>query len=252
TLKTQKQKPGRSHRHYRRNHLRSLRRNHAAVVTTAAAPAFIYTVERRDKLFNVPGVLNGDADNFFGGLVTTSSQPFSINLNNIESTSAGTTQMQVSLVGLTLQHHLVNVVLNNSLLGTMDFSNTSPAVQTFIVPFALLLEGNNIGQLSPATVRSDGVVPGNDASLLDYVRLSYPHSLRASNNSLQFSIKSTQSARIDGFTASNIRVVDISDLTAVKDVHPTVERSGAGFAATIPPGARGKARRLVSLPNTQI
>ena len=103
-------------------------------MVAAAAPAFIYTVERRDKLFNVPGVLNGDADNFFGGLVTATSQPFNIALHNVEATSTATTQLEVSLRGLTLQPHFVNVRLNGTLVGTVQFANEDPAVQTITVP----------------------------------------------------------------------------------------------------------------------
>ena len=245
-----KSKPVR-HRH-RRNHLRSLRRNHATMVT-AAAPAFIYTVERRDKLFNVPGVLNGDADNFFGGLVTATSQPFNIALHNVEATSTATTQLEVSLRGLTLQPHFVNVRLNGTLVGTVQFANEDPAVQTLTVPLASLNEGNNSIQLTSINCSlPNPPQPCNDASLLDYVRLIYPHNLRANSDTLQFTIKSTQTARIDGFTVPNIRVVDITDLTAVQDIHPIVETSGGGFAATIPAATRGKARRLVAIPDTQI
>ncbi len=84
------------------------------------------------------------------------------------------------------------------------------------------------------------------------MRISYPRSFKANNDSLQFTIKATQSPRIDGFTTPNIRIFDITDSTAIKELHPIIDSNGAEFAATVSPGSRGKARRIVALTDAQV
>jgi hypothetical protein len=127
----------------------------------------------------------------------------------------------------------------------ISFADQSPTVQTLSFPGGWLIDGDNAIKISPA--------PGtSDTSLVDYVRVTYPHSFRAENDSLQFSLKSTQSARVDGFTSADIRVVDVTDPNSVQLMRPIVDGSGSTFAATVPGGGRGKARRLVELPSARI
>jgi hypothetical protein len=231
-------------RKHRQNHLRSARHNHASFATVAA-PAFVYTVERKDRIIYYPGALNGDAENFFGNTVTPTSGPFTMTIHNPEPTSPIAAQLQVSLRGVSAQSHQVNVFVNGNLMGTIGFSLVDPVTQTFFFPVSTLLEGAN-------TIKLVGTIGSNDVSLIDYVRLIYPHSFKSDNDSLEFSIKSNQSARLDGFTIPNIRLLDLSDLTAVEEIRPIVQSSGAGYVIEIPAGGQGKARRMIALPDTQL
>jgi hypothetical protein len=241
----------RTRRH--RKHARALRRNHPTM-TLDAAPNFIYHVQRKDRGSNsvifFTAALNGDQENFFGEFLSeTFNQSLTLTLRNVEQTSAATAQVTVALQGVSIQNHQVNVLLNGLLAGTITFANQNAATQTISFPVSWLVEGDNIVKLVPTACPCP---PGHDSSVLDYVSISYPHSFRADNDSLQFSVKSTLAARIDGFTSQNIRVLDISDPANVQAVHPIFETSGAGFALTIQPVGRTKGRRLVALPDTQL
>lgn len=247
-LKTRNSKL-RSHRPKRS---RALRRNHPTI-TVAAAPNFIYNVQRKDRFIFFTAALNGDQENFFGPVVvadTPSQNPLTptaltLTLNNVEQTSAATAQVTVALQGVSLINHQVNVLVNDLLAGTINLSIQDAATQTFAFPVSWLVEGTN-------TVKLVAGGPGHDTTLVDYVRISYPHSFRPDNDSLQFSVKSTLAARIDGFTSANIRVLDISDPANVQLVHPIIESSGASFALTVLPSGRTKGRRLIALPATQL
>ncbi len=249
-LRTPNSKLRRSRRQHR--HSRSRRRNHA-IPALAAAPNFIYHVQRKDRLIFYPQALNGDQENFFGPVVvadTPSQNPptptaITLTLNHVEMTSAATAQVTVALQGVSFTNHQVNVLVNDLLAGTITLAIQDAATQTFSLPVSWLVEGNN-------TVKLVAGGPGHDTTLVDYVSIVYPHSFRPDNDSLQFSVKSTLAARIDGFTTSNIRVLDISDTANVQQVHPIVETSSAGFALTIQPSGRTKGRRLVALPATQL
>jgi len=236
----------------KRRHSRALRRNHATIAL-AAAPNFIYNVQRKDRGSSATffsQALNGDQENFFGAFLNPNINPsLTLTLRNIETTSAGSAQVTVALQGVSLQNHQVNVLVNGLLAGTVSYSIQDAATQTFSFPVSWLVEGDNIVKLVPVAPPSP---PFSDSSLLDYVTISYPRSFRAENDSLKFNLKSTLASRIDGFTSQNIRVLDISDPANVQAVHPIIETSGAGFALTIQPVGRTKGRRLVALPDTQL
>jgi hypothetical protein len=248
----------RSRRH--RRHARARRRNHATIAATPA-PNFIYTVQRKDRASNsviyFSAALNGDQENFFGEFMKGSdgnghppiNPSLTLTLHNVETTSAATAQVTVALQGVSLQNHQVNVLVNGLLAGTVNYAIQDAATQTFSVPISWLVEGDNLVMLVPVAPPSP---PFSDSSLLDYVRISYPHSFKPDNDSLQFSVKSTLAARLDGFTSANIRLLDISDPANVQGVRPMIESSGPGFALTVLPVGRTKGRRLVALPNTQL
>jgi hypothetical protein len=237
------------------------RRNHAVAPTvTSAAPNFAYTVLRRDRKIYFTTVLNGSAENFFGDTVSgpTSSTPNptptteTLNLQNVEMSAAGPAQLKVALQGVLQQAHQVSVKFNGVLVGYVSFFGLEHKEQTFTVPVSLLVEGNN-------SVQVVGTAPfsGNtsDFSLVDYTQITYPHSLKATNNTLRFSLRYTQSARIDGFTCANnrcddIRILDITNPMAVREVRPIVEPSGSGYALTVvATGGQTKGlRTLIALP----
>lgn len=227
----------------RRNAPRARRRRNHAPATEA--PAFVYSVQRRDRNIYYSAALNGPKENFFGPVIFGDGPIVTVNARNLETSSSSPAQIQVAMQGVSLEPHLVRVFVNGSLAGSLSFSDQTAANQTFSVPLSWLIEGDNSIKLAP-------VASSHDTSILEYVRITYPHSFRPENDSLQFSIKSNQSARLDGFTTSNLRVLDISDPAAVQEIDPIIDAGGNGFAATIPGGGTGKSRRLIALPASRL
>jgi len=211
----------------------------------SAAPAFTYSLQYKDRSVYYSAALNGDRENFFGPVVFGDGPTVPLTIHNIEPTSTAPAQLQVALQGVSLEAHQVRVLVNGSLAGAITFSDQSSAVQTFSIPNSWLVEGDNAIKLVP-------VASSHDTSVVDYIRITYSHSFRADGDSSQLSVKSTQDARIDGFTTSNIRVLDVTDPTSVQLVRPIVEVNGSAFAATVPGGERGKARRLIALPESRV
>jgi hypothetical protein len=168
-----------------------------------------------------------------------------VTLRNIETTSPAPAQLQVNLQGVSFETHQVRVFVNSSLAGTIIFPDETQASQTFAIPTSWLVEGDNAVKLAP-------VGSSHDTSVMESLRVSYPHSFRAENDALQFSVRANQSSRINGFTTSDLRVLDITDPNAVQEVRPAVESAGGGFVATIPSIGVGKARRIVALPATRL
>jgi hypothetical protein len=222
-----------------------------ALVSTAAAN-FAYTVQRKDRTVYFSSLLNGDTENFFGEVLSGSSPaPQTLTIHHIERTAAGPAQLQVALQGVTQQAHQVNVLFNGVQLGSVSFFALDHAVQTFSVPGSLLAEGNNSVQLVPVAAASP---PTTDVDLVDYLQITYPHSYIADSNTLHLSIKFNQSARIDGFTDPNARILDVTNPMAVAQVRPIVETTASGYALTIPAaGQNAKGRRtLVVFPSSEL
>jgi hypothetical protein len=147
-------------------------------------PAFIYNVERKDRSIYFAAALNGPAENFFGEVLVNDPAALALTVHNVEATSTLPAQLQISLRGVTLQDHQVNVFVNGVLVGSLAFFGQDQAIQSFPLPLSALVEGDNSVELVP-------IAAGYDVSVVDYVRLTYPHSFKADSDSLQFTIKST-------------------------------------------------------------
>src|SRR5207247_2448832 len=111
--------------------------------------------------------------------------------------------------------HQIRVELNDIPVATLNYSGVEHLVQTVNIPVTQLHDGVN-------TIKFTRTSTG-DVSLVDYVRLTYPHTFRADNNSLRFGLRSTQSARIDGFSTQNVSLIHYSDPFSVSVIRPIVE-----------------------------
>lgn len=235
----------RSKRRPRRNRRPRMRHHISPPTALEIQPAFSYVTEYKNRSIYYTAALNGDHENFFGPVIFGPGVTVTLNLTNIEKTSGAPAQLQLAIQGASLGPHQLNVTVNGVSAGSVSWMDTGATTQTLSFPIDWLVEGSNSIKFIPAS-------PNQDTSLLDYARLTYAHGFHADNDSLQFSVKATQSARIDGFTTGNIRMLDVTDPNSVQEVRPIVEGSGNSFAATLPAGDRGKARRLIALPADRI
>jgi hypothetical protein len=151
-------------------------RNHA---TLAAAPAnFDYTVERKDRGVYYSSLLNGDTENFFGQVISTNPASQTLTVPNPDLTAAGPAKLEVAMQGVNMVYHQVTVKLNGTTLGMVQpstFFGQNHAVQTFDVLPSLLLDGANTLTLTPTTCTPTCY----DITIVDYARLTYPHTFRA-------------------------------------------------------------------------
>ncbi|HYW70960.1 MAG TPA: C25 family cysteine peptidase [Pyrinomonadaceae bacterium] len=233
-------KPLRSTRRSRRGRRKPRPAHHHATMADTVAPAFSFVTEYTERRIYYTAALNGDRENFFGPVIFSPSASIQVSLKNIEPTSTNPALLQLSLQGVSLGQHQLNVTVNGSAAGSITWQDQASTVQTLSIPPAWLIEGLNEIKFAPLNA--------NDTTLLDYARITYAHSLRADNDGLQFTVKATQTTRIDGFTTGDIRVLDVTDPTLVQEVRPIIEATGNNYAATVPGGDRGKARRFVALP----
>jgi hypothetical protein len=205
----------------------------------SSGPGFLYDVQLKEHFIYFSSLLNGAAENYFGGSLLTPATTKTLKVTSLQTDSQGTALLRIGLQGTTNQVHVVNVLVNDSMVGTMNFASQQYAQQTFNVAVSQLQEGDNVIKF---------VIAGGsgDLSLYSYARLTYPRTFRAENDAISFAVKSSQSVNVDGFTTPNIRVLDISNPTSVLEVRPLVADTGSGFSGTVPSaGAKSKGTRTL-------
>jgi hypothetical protein len=219
--------------------------NHAETINAIAPVSFDYTAEQRDRFNYFLNVLNGDAENFFGRVLSSVSITQTINTGNPESTATGPARLEIALQGISILSHQVNLKLNSQDLGSLNYFGTEHAVKVFDIPIALLQNGANSVTFIP--------VAGGGASLIDYARITYPHAYRADAGKLKFNLRGTQSLSVDGFSTPNVRLIDYTDPFSARISKPAAQATASGYAITVPTSSpRAKAQRLLyAIPEGQ-
>lgn len=201
------------------------------------------TVERRDRTIRFAALLNGPGENFYGPVIGAAPMRQTLQVTGLEQPSASQAQLEVGVQGLSLQAHQVRVQINGVEVGFINLNSRENATATFQVSAALLRENKNV-------VTMNGISPGSDSCLVDFVRLTYPRLYQAASNRLSFSAPANQPVKVAGFDTASIRVLDITDLANIKELTVSPQAGAGGFAFTL--AAAANARTLLALGGTNI
>lgn len=199
--------------------------------TPSAPTSFAHTVERKERLIYFSSLRNGDRENFFGPVVAAQVVDQSLLLQHPDLTAGEPAVLEVTLQGVTLTAHHINVIFNGNDLGDVEFAGQSWGVARFLIPHSLLAEGQN--QIALAARGGPG-----DISLVDYVRLTYNHTTRADGDLLRLEARGDQSVTIDGFSSGDVRVIDITSPVAPRALNASAEPGQEGYSVSVrAPGA---------------
>lgn len=236
-----KQKRKRNRKRVRRKPVQPKREySHTVATATAGLTNFQYTVERKDRSVYFSSLLNGDEENWFGQVIATNPASQTINTPNPDLSAAGPARLEVRLQGVSQNSHQVSVKFNETLVGNINFFGVGSPVLSFNVPVALLQNGANTLKFTPAA--------GGDVTIVNYARITYPHLFRADSDTLKFSLLGTQTIQIDGFSSSNVQVIDYTDPfnARVSKAEPAPNGGGSGSTVVIPPSnPKSKTPRLL-------
>jgi len=199
---------------------------------------FMSTIERKDRFTRIVSLLNGDTDNFFGAIVSSATTSQSIQVHGLNQSASEQVTVTIGVQGLTVQAHDVRIKLNGTDIGGMLITDRDNVVSQFQVAHSLLREGKN-------TFTFTGVAAGSDFTSIDFIRMTYSRRFKALNDRLNFSTAAGQPARVDGFTSSQIRVLDITDTSNVKEMIVSPQSNGDGtFSFTLP--STGQTRNFIA------
>jgi len=189
---------------------------------------FPATVISKPRSFYFPALLNGEASNWFGPLITQDQASVALTVSHAAPDAA---TLDVFLQGVTAQGHTVSVFLNGSLLGNVVFDGQTQGHALFSVAPHQLIEGVN--QVSFVSSGDE------DISAVDTIRLTYTHTYTADGDRLRFTAAGGTVLTLAGFTQP-VRIFDITDPSLVQQVAGQLQRDG-----TVQLAAPGKGTRTL-------
>ncbi len=162
-----------------------------------------YTLENKSRTTYFPKLLNGDLQNYFGPLVSsTSPLIYNFDVRGVDFSSASST-IAIALQGFTSAQHSVKIKLNGVEIQTIDGNNREFYSKTMTFQTQILKEGQN--SLEMISLAGSG-----DFSLFSDLKLDYRRLYKAELNQLEFYTRDLRDTDVGGFTSADIRVWDIT------------------------------------------
>lgn len=205
-----------------------IRRRVSGSVISKSYSQYFYKKERAVYL---QALLNGDAENIFGSVVSADSGMVTFNLSGVDYTSP-TASIDLTLQGVTRTNHQTKLFINNTEVGILEGANFSSMTGRFTFSTGILNEGSNT--LRMITLNN---VPGNisDNSLFDSLKINFARRYLADQNRLSFYVPNYKTSYAENFSSSNIRVFDTTNSdTPILLNGLTVEQSNGTFRVNLP------------------
>ena len=201
------------------------------------AQSFLHTIESKERTVYIAALKNDHKEHFFGAVISSEGTDQILNITNLDPLAPGKALLEVSLQGGTSSSHRVKVFVNDTEVMEIPFDGMVRKVVSVALPHSLLLEGENLISL----VAQEGVA---DVSALDTIRLTYWHTFTAEQDSLRFTSSAGREMAINGFTSSNIHVVDLTNPRRVQEItEGLVQPEGMGYTARF--GITGSGKRTL-------
>jgi uncharacterized repeat protein (TIGR01451 family) len=184
--------------------------------------SFPYAVELRQRTTYFTALITPNGDNFFGAFISSVPVDQMLHTPHLDKTSTEPLHLEVSLQGIIAGlPHDVSVVLNGTGVGNVTFTGQAKGTLGVSVPPGLLLEGANTVTLTA----QNGLY---DTSVVDYVRIVYPHLYVADSDQLKFVARAGEQVRVSGFATLPSAVLDITDPERPVQLTPqVVSKNGA-------------------------
>ncbi|HUN88098.1 MAG TPA: C25 family cysteine peptidase [Terriglobales bacterium] len=181
---------------------------------------------REDRTFYFAALTtNGDADNFFGDIVTGAAVPEQLEISGVDMADSSTAQLDVLLQGMTdPAAHDVAVALNGVAVGEITFYDMNQGSLVTNVPTNLLNEGDNTVTLTP-------LGGDNDISTVAHVIVMYQRRFQAISDQLRFSVGGQSSIKVTGFSVPSVHVVNLAGTMAEVQVAVAKETDGTYSAS---------------------
>jgi len=208
----------------------------SAGVTSPVSTApgdFAYTDQRIERTVYLAALPNiGDREAFFGSIISSWPVTESVSVGGVNSVASSNAALDLIIQGATDGTHTVAVQWNGNSLGTVALTGQQRLTTTLQIPASSIIAGANT--LTLTALGGDA-----DFSVIESVRLTYPHSYIADHDALKCTAPGSSSVTVGGFTVPNITVVDVSDPVNPTLLTAKIGRSGAAYTASFvaPPGA---------------
>lgn len=202
---------------------------------------FIFATKYKYRALYVSDILNGDADNFFGSQVISTTTGVSVNFEVPDIDCDSITSeffpcnskrltISVGVQGFTQTTHNVRVELNGFELGVISGSGHNLMQQHYKISAAVpgrVLQGTN-------TLRFSTTGTPGDVSFLESISVNYKRKYIARNNQLSFQTTNLKKSKLTGFTSPNVRVFDLINPDEPAQLDLPVVQEGDTYKIDLP------------------
>src|SRR5260370_10641608 len=193
-----------------------IRRRAASAGSNQPPESFPFAVEFEQRSVYFAALLTPNGDNFFGSFVSSTPLNQLLQVPHLDKASNEPASLEVVLQGVTAGFpHDVTVALNGTTLGDITFTGQDKGRLRITVPPRLLQDWNN-------TVTLTAQNGAYDSSLVDHIRISYPHSYVAESDKLKFNGRAGDEIKVTGFDNRPTIVLDITHPDRPVDLTPRV------------------------------
>jgi uncharacterized repeat protein (TIGR01451 family) len=177
--------------------------------------SFPATVELKQHTIYFAALSTTNGDNFFGAFVSPAPVEQVLDTPHLDGNSTHPARLEVALQGVIVGFpHDVKVALNGNAVGDVTFTGQAKGTLSLSLPPGMLLEGNNIVTLTAQN-------GDYDTSLVESIRITYPHLYVADFDKLKFTGRTGDELKVSGF-ASVPTVIDITDIDRPVQLMPQV------------------------------
>jgi Peptidase family C25/Domain of unknown function DUF11 len=167
--------------------------------------SFPFTVEITPRTTYFSALTTANGNNFFGPLISSTPVDETIQVSHLDTISTEPGQLDVILQGVILAFpHDVAITLNGTPLGDLTFTGQAEGRFHVSLPPGLLEEGAN----TITFTSQDGQF---DYSLLQSIRVTYPHTYVADADELIFTGRPGDELKLGGFSQASVTIVDITN-----------------------------------------
>ncbi len=206
--------------------------------------SFRATVELTPRTTYFAALITSDGNNFFGSLVSSTPVDQTITTPNLDKNSTSQPSLEVVLQGVILGiPHDVTIAVNGTTLGDLTFTGQDKGTFRINLPPGVLQNGDNTVTLTA----QDG---DYDTSLVQSIRIDYPHSYVADSDSLKFTGWAGDELKITGFTSAPVVVLDITNPDQPVELTPQITPSPASNVTSNPASNSTEYELQVQVPWT--
>jgi uncharacterized repeat protein (TIGR01451 family) len=183
--------------------------------------SFPFAVELTPHTTYFSALITADGNNFFGPIISPTPVDETVNVSNIATAAAEPAQMEVILQGVILAiPHDVTIALNGTTVGDLTFTGQAKGRFRVTLSPGLLQDGDN-------TVTFTSQDGDYDTSLLQSIRITYPHSYVADSDGLIFTGLPGEELKVTGFASAPVVVLDITNPDQPVALTPQITSSTA-------------------------
>ena len=187
--------------------------------------SFLSTVELKPRTTYFSALITKDGDNFFGPLVSSTPLDQKLYLAHLDVNVPESAHLDVTLRGvITANPHDVSITLNGVSVGNLTYTGQAEGRFHLDLPPGALVEGTNVVTLTSQNGQYD-------YSLVDTIRIAYPHKYFTDLGRLKFSARAGEEVEFNSAGAGPVVVLDITDPRLPLALTPQITLHGGRYEA---------------------